>query len=45
LVDEDETMNGSYRINVASRRCLPFGFVPRQVVALPPSVMPLSTTT
>lgn len=37
-------MNGSYRNNVALRRCLPFGFVPRQVIA-PPSVMsmPLST--
>jgi hypothetical protein len=45
LVDEDETMNGSYRKNVAMRRCLPFRIVQRQAVALPSSApsMPLST--
>lgn len=38
-------MNGIEHNNVAKRRCLPFDFVLRQVVALPPSVMsmPLST--
>jgi len=38
-------MNGSYRNNVAKRRCLPCDFVQRQVVALSPSAvaMPLST--
>lgn len=38
-------MNGSYRKNVAMRRCLPSNLVPRQAVALPKSAisMPLST--
>jgi len=45
LVDEDETMNGSSRKNVAMRRCLPFHIVQRRAVALPSSAtpMPLST--
>ena len=45
LVVEDETMNGIERNNVAQRRCVPFGFVPRRAVALSSSAMsmPLST--
>jgi hypothetical protein len=34
VVHEDETMNGSYRINVVERRCLPLDFMPRRHVAL-----------
>jgi hypothetical protein len=43
VVAEDETMNGSYPHNV-SRRCLPFGFCPRQVVVLPPHAFLPATT-
>jgi hypothetical protein len=44
VVDEDETMNGSYRKNV-DRRCLPFGFVPRHVVARLMGAISSATTT
>jgi hypothetical protein len=36
-------MNGSYQHDV-NRRCLPFGFVPRQAIALRPRAFSAATT-